>query len=662
MGAWRKTTWVAMLLAGLLFSSLAFRPLTAEDGAEGEAAAADVTIATPAPADPSTTGKTAPSKPISVPAPATGSELGGPAAPKTGGISGKQSEPIVIVYKNFPYTGWYVGSDSEHFSYRLQGGDGAKETLLTFTWAGASPAERKVIYRQFGIDAVDDTPVYGSKVEAERVTLKNGMIYYGFTTEIINETNKKMMQFTGAQVKRLMLEPSEIDKIEKVKVYESQVYSNQEIYTRHKYEGAGMQTAADHFKMANFCTKLYLPDEGLEHLEAAGELDARFLPGSDAAIQTLQDELKEMSHRKAGDELVRQIELNNNAHEYGVAMSLIDRYMKIFPDHHSNTYVTGLKSIIEKMATQSDSASVIQTIYSEMDDLVREKIATKAVQGVVLPGKRVVGVNGQVWDGELKEETDKEIVLVIKNDAGDTKTLRIHKNNVKQSMDIDLNKNNGDKKFIAYQEARQWVDSDRFSKDLFERVGKKLKLTPAKVKEYWDARTGGEYVMDDKGNFIPPKDYTRLLSIDVGGGTFLLYKGGNNNNRGGNRNNAQSLTPAQQAALRQNDSGWSRNGNTVNGTVNGGTTAKQTGPDPKDIQPLNENDWWEQAQVSSRVNAVMGMIALKFLEPKSTTMYTCPVCGGNGYLAATMDASGKTAYKCCPNCNGNMQLVRLVAK
>lgn len=666
MIVWRNFGVAALATSGLWFALAAQPSLWAEDGEDnaGEAEPVTVEVVDASLAGPSRDAQPRPpasAKPT-LPTPTAGGDetpLPPPDLPKVAATIA-QGDPIVIVYKSVPYTGWYIGSDSERFTFKLQGALLNKETVLTFTWAQASSSERRVLYRQFGIEAVDDTPVYGRQLEADRMTLKNGMIYYGFVNKMTDGAAQEKIHFTGAQIKLWILSPSEVAKVEKIKVYESQVYSNQEIYTRHKYEGGGLKTAADHFKMAEFCTKLYLPDEGLEHLEMAEAYDDRYSADKDSAIGALKSELKDMSKRKAGDELVRSIDLNYNAHEFGTAKSLAERFMKLFPDHPKNVYVQGLQGMIETKAVETNSGMVVQEIYSQLEDLVREKVATKASQGVVLPGKRIVGNGGQIWEGAVKEETPDHITIAIAAGSNDTKNLKIHKNNIKTIMDVDLNKNNSAKQYPSYQETRQWVDGDRFAKDLFERVAKRLKLPVADVEKYWKERTSGEYEIDKNGNMVAPKDFTRLLSLDVGPGTFLLYKSGGNNQRGGNRQS--QLSAAQQQARNQNQGSWSRNGQQVNPTTGGTGANAQQGPDPKDIQPLNETQWWDAAQVSMRVQATMGMVALKFLEPKSTTMYNCPVCSGQGYQVATIDATGKVAYKCCPNCNGNMQLVKLVAK
>lgn len=358
--------------------------------------------------------------------------------------------------------------------------------------------------------------------------------------------------------------------------------------------------------------------------------------------------------------MVRSIDMNYNAHEFGTALSLCDRFLKLFPDHPKNTYVQGVQAQIKDKAEETNSGQVVQEIYSSLEDMVREKVATKAVAGVVMPGKRVVGNGGQIWEGAVKEETPDYITLDIASGNNDTRHLKIHKNNVKSIVDIDLNKNNSAKQYPGYQEVRQWVDGDRFAKDLFERVAKKLNLAQADVEKYWKERTSGEYEIDKNGNMIAPKDFSRLLTVDVGPGTFLLYKSGGGNARGGNRQS--QLSQAQQNVQQQNQSGWSRNGKQVQTNGGGNGTQGQNGPTAQDIQPLNDTQWWDAASISARVQATMGMVALKFLEPKSTTMYNCPVCGGNGYLVSTLDATGKASYKCCPNCNGNLQLAKLVAK
>ncbi len=570
------------------------------------------------------------------------------------------AKPTVIVYKSMPFTGWYVDSDAERFTFRLQPDAQGHGGELTLPWDGATPDERANLIHQFGLPAVGDTPVFGDKINAERITLKTGTVYFGFTTLVADDQGKTVVSLTTRQIKTLILDPSEIASVEEVPAYESQVYSNQEIYTRHKLSGDRVHTAADHYKLAVLCLKLYLPDEGLEQMDMAAAIDPRF-QADEGPIAQLHDDLKQQQQRKAGDDLVRSMNERVNDHDYAGAHADAARFLKLFPDHPMAHYVLKLLGLIDEREEAEQAAEAISGVYAGLPVFIREKVTTSVSTGVTMPGKRVLGTAGQVWQGQVQMETAEFITLLIPTSGGEARPFKIYKTNVLRVQDIQIAPaDTGPKVAPTWQVIKSWIESGRMTTELFARVAQKTHLTPDQVKHYWEQRGQVEMVLDTNGKLVIPRDNRRRITIDVGDGSFLL----NNMNfmmAGGRRGffRPPTQSAAQLAASAAQKTTFS--GATGQPGANGATTAAAAGPTPQEIQPLTDTEWWTAANDTDRTEVALGLAAVKMLAIESSTTYTCPTCGGKGYVTS-VDGNGDAVYKCCPTCNGNEQLIKMVGQ
>jgi hypothetical protein len=522
----------------------------------------------------------------------------------------------VIVIGGVPTRGWVVlpATDSE-FRFKLH----ATEEIVTLNWGAVDESDRKRVQKLYGLEIIDDKKVFGRKLKGVVMRLENGVVR-GLRLPDRDRSGEKAIRCATQPL--LMIPVSDIKSEEEAECFESEFYSERDIYDRMLMENPpGNNDAAAHLKYATEAANMGLYKEALDHLTKAEIIDARTKDrNKDMRMQLIAD-----AARKEGEKLFQLLVKYYVGQDFFAAFDVMEKFNRQFPNHELKSRVDQMKAEIEEGVKIERNKRVILMAYRIAGDLVQQrlfkkvKIDEKGNYVASLPGKMVTTTRNHIFRGVLIDP-DMNGSMVLK--VGET-TLSIKTKEIASVQDVDLSQ--GVKEVSQpFDELRRYVEDASsptgLKGEMLARIAFLLKIPLEEVRGIFENRLE-KIASYDNGQYVATKTWVTFHDANFGRGSWL---------RAGAR-------PKPWVSL--------------------GTTA-----DDPNVNPDASDDpllWWKYQNAETQLELLRALMAEKIFKVHSDQKKSCHNCGGGGEIYMT-NSEGKPVLQRCALCRGLGKLVKIL--
>jgi tetratricopeptide (TPR) repeat protein len=506
--------------------------------------------------------------------------------------------PTYLTYGGTPLNIVITDFDAEGLSFRLVD-TGAESSMK---WLDLPASEVARLKKLVGLTETQEPGIkgFGGTIVGERFYLKGSAI--PIVGEVMPSSEPDVIIINTKSVKGFKIHNSDIANREALTLYESDIYSSDEIYDRY-VNRKPPKTAQDHYELANLCQELGLFQKAKGNLEVCETLDERYKERVATRLTELSKLIEEKSVKELYDEAVRA----ENSGHYDEALNIIDKVTQFFGQHPLANDLISRKPEIVKKRKEAIRRDVITNYYVYHERFIDNMAGGTIVDGAEIPGKLVYLKDGRTIKGMLQEETSE--LLVLKQD---NKEYRIEKRSVSSMEDINLNTK---RRNPTFDECRAYVTDPEggITADIRKSIAKTFGITTDEVKELWADRL--KEVIDVKmGSITKQASYTSLRSAGYGSGIWLRAGGANVAGAApGNNNNDRSA---------------------------GGATV-ETDPEK----------WWVKQPPTLRSQVLKALSVEAIMDVVKEDKATCPQCEGKGATQVIGTRGSKTA-NLCVYCHG----------
>jgi tetratricopeptide (TPR) repeat protein len=533
----------------------------------------------------------------------------------------------VIVINGVPTRGWVILPATEtEFKFKLADTD----EPITLNWSSVDDSDRKRVQKLYGLEIVDDKKVFGRKCKGVVMRLENGTIR-GLRLPDRDRGGEKAIRCASQPLQ--MIPIRDIKSEEEVDCYESEFFSEREIYERMLLENPpGNNDAAAHLKYATETANMGLYKEALDHLTKAEIIDERTKErNKEMRMQLIAD-----AARKEGEKLFTLLIRHVVAKDYFAALDVFEKFNRNFFNHELKSRVDQMKSEIEEGVKLGKNKRVVELSYRIASDLVQQrffkkvKIDGKGNKVDAIPGKMVTTRKNHIFRGTLIDpDRDGRLIMLV----GDTE-LSINMKDVASIQDVDLSQ--GVREVNAgYDELRKYVEDTGsptgLKSEMVARIATLLNIPQNDVRGIFDNRLE-KTASYDNGDMVASKTFVTTHDASFGRGSWL---------RTGSRPTA-----------------WVQLGNQGNQPIRrdpntGILRAISNQPDP-DVNPDATDDpaeWWKFQNSETQLAILRALMAEKVFRVINEQKPSCPNCGGGGTIPVVAPG-GQTVAQRCPMCRG----------
>lgn len=528
---------------------------------------------------------------------------------------------VTIVVGEQPYIGDLIPPPTESgFRFRwAETGD-----VLTFRWSTLDETQRTHIQKLLGIEVAPDSThlLWGETLDCVRLYMPGKRSLEGYELPERALPGYRCLR-TATSV--MQIPAHMVDKEERIQKRESEVFPAEEGLERLLQRRPPAPDAPnDYLQLSRDCSQMGLYTQAIDYLSMAEALDSR-VP---ELTRDFRSELL-LKHAEAqANKLYQAIVRDMFRGEFGSALERCQSFLRNFPTSELRTKVESMVPEVTEKRRVDVVKQVIFMHYTLLNELIEArmrkkiKIDGKGLPVAVIPGKQITTKEGMVIRGKMAGE-GADSVKVQRDDL----VIEVPRKSILSIQDVDLSLG---VRMVppTYRELRDYVTNANggLGRDIENRISEALNITPAEVREIWDARFKQTAKYDD-GALVKSPIYVSPHTVSYGKGSWLR----------------QGVTQAQGAQAGHR-----------------GQRNQQQRQQPQNVHPEFSDDpdtWWLAQYAETKFDVLKALAAESLFHVKNLKYRPCGECGGTGMVNVWNGGAGMMR---CPLCRGLKALTTVI--